>query len=326
MGVKILYIGDPHVVPTELADCWGLINLAESVLAANPDALVCFLGDQHHTHGLVHLPVMNFWRQAFKKLGGYAKCIALIGNHDKEVWTGPDSRENVMEAYRDVCQIVVPRLELHGITFLSHTPSNDQFIQLAGSGNVIVCHQSFDGYKYENGTPIRDGVDVKKVKYNYIISGHIHAPQAEGKVWYPGAPRWRTLADAKVLERHIWLVTHDDDGTILDKQKFSTLGSCKPIRQAVDTPENPLGLLSGGVDWRIEIRGPGEYVQRRRSELAGPGRKIKTFVTDNFLPSLKESEGLEQAFKRYVDDFNPTFGTSKDRLKQLIATRLGINL
>jgi len=321
--MKILYVGDPHAVPSELADCWGLVNLIEEVRGRHPDALVCFLGDQHHTHGLVHLPVMEFWRRSFKRLGGSDGCLALIGNHDKEVWTGPESPENVMEAYRDVCRVVSPRLVLNGVTFVSHTPSNDDFLKLAGSGTTLVCHQSFDGCRYENGMPIRDGVDVGRVDFKQIISGHIHAPQTVGKVWYPGAPRWRTLADAKILERHIWLVTHADDGTVLDRVSFSTVGKCRPIRQVIDTPEEPLSQLEPGCDWRIEIRGPAAYVQQRRGELAGAGRKIKTFITDTVMPTLRESEGLEQAFQRYVESFSPTFGTSLDRLKQMARERLG---
>lgn len=323
--MKILYCGDPHVVPSELEDCRQLIKLIQSILLDCPDALVCFLGDQHHTHGLVHLPVMNFWRQAFESLGGAERCIALVGNHDKEVWTGPDSPENVMEAYRDVCRIVVPKMILGGITFVSHTPSNEEFVSLAGSGTTLVCHQSLDGCTYENGTPIRDGVNVKLLNFSQIISGHIHAPQTVGKVWYPGAPRWRTLADARTLERFVWLVDHAADGTIIDSQSFSTLGHCRPIRQIVDTPDCPIPeFINGNTDWRIEIRGPIDYVTQRRKELAGVGRKIKTFIIGSTAVMVKESEGLDQSFKGYFDNFTPAFGTTKDRLSELIKDRLGV--
>lgn len=317
-------MGDVHAVPSELDDCWRLVQLIKSI--AEPDTLICFLGDQHHTHGLVHLPILNFWRNVFIELGGKKRCIALIGNHDKAVWTQPDSTENVMQSYVDVCMVPVPVLTVGGVTFLSHTPENDRFVQLAGTGTTLVCHQSFDGYCYENGSPIRDGIDIKQVNYKKIISGHIHSPQDKGKVWYPGAPRWRSRLDANVAERFLQLVEHADDGSILSSTSFATSSHCRPIRLVTDTPENPLPALVEAAEYHIDIHGPAGHVQRRKSELAGPGRKIKVFITDQNVPAIKESDGIENAFLRFFSKYKSQYGTSTKRLAKMLEERLGINV
>ena len=57
-----LLIGDVHAVPTELDDCRRLVGLVECTLADYPEARPVLLGDQHHTHGVVQLATVSFWR------------------------------------------------------------------------------------------------------------------------------------------------------------------------------------------------------------------------------------------------------------------------
>lgn len=316
--MKLLFVGDPHAVPSELPDCWALVGLVEKVLRVHPDAQVCWLGDQHHTHGVIHLPVMHFWLQVFERLGGLGRNIALVGNHDQA------GREHVMEAYRGICRVAWPRLEVQGVSFVSYHHDVGEFLAAAGTGKTLICHQSIDGSRYENGMWVKGGVTPEQILYDHVISGHIHSPQRFGKVWYPGAPRWRTLSDAHHQDRALWLVDFVD-GVPISHEAFPTAEVCRPIKAGIDTPDAPLDPDSG-ADWRIDICGPAEYCNRRRAELAGPGRKIKTFVTDRKKVEVRESEGLDASFRRFVESFNSPYGTPPARLKEMIAQRLGLVL
>ena len=317
--MQLLLVGDPHVVPSELPDCWRLVDLVEQVLTTHPQARVCWLGDQHHTHGVIHLPVMQFWLQAFARLGGRDRNLALVGNHDQA------GRDHVMDAYHGLCEVAYPRLELEDVALVSYQPSIEEFLSAAGAGKTLICHQSIDGSRYENGAYCHDAVKPEQIPFEQIISGHIHSPQEFGKVWYPGAPRWRTLSDARTQERAIWLVTFEG-GRIVSRQPFITGQHCRPIRAGLYTPDDPLINIDAGADWRIEVRGPADYVSRRRAELAGPGRKLKSFVTDRAKIEVKESEGVERSLERFINAFTAPHGTPTVRIKTLVAQRLGIQV
>ena len=53
--------------------------------------------------------------------------------------------------------------------------------------NIIFAHFNIIGFKMDNGMIISNGIDAGKIK-NYIISGHIHKRQEDGKKIYLGSP------------------------------------------------------------------------------------------------------------------------------------------
>ena len=329
-----LLIGDVHAVPTELHDCQRLVDLVERTLADNPAARPVLLGDQHHTHGVVQLATVSFWRDALARWGGADRVIALVGNHDKPARDNPDRDRTVMDAYHDLCQVASPRLDIDGVTFVSHFPNPADFLRAADSPvcvgcvkahqpgymcaahprSLVVCHQTFSG-ALEGNFALPDGVDPDAVRYDRIISGHIHSPQRFGKVWYVGSPRWRTATDALVDQRAIWLVT-TDGGRVVDEKPVWTSGVCRMIRLGTDTPDQPFdeAQLGDHSDWRVEVRGPAAYAHERRRVLVALGVKVRVVPTNVAPIRVRESEGVEASLWRYVSEYKAKRGTSPDRI------------
>ena len=150
--MKILYVGDPHVVPEELGDCEALLQHVLDTAQARGIGTVCFLGDQTHNHALLHVAVLDFWRRwfrAFKQAG--IRVIAMVGNHDRPGTAG--SELHSMMVFEDLCEVVARPTMIDGLLFVPYMESGDEFIAAcrANPTRFAACHNTFDGARYENG-------------------------------------------------------------------------------------------------------------------------------------------------------------------------------
>lgn len=319
---RILFVGDVHATPEELEDCGRLMDLVGRVAGREHAQEIVLLGDSYHTFNVVRVEVMAFWREVFAMKSHHMK--ALVGNHD---FAGEGLAIHSMMAHQEQIQVIFkPHLdEKRGILYLPYYSSHEAFLDACTiGGNTLVCHQTFSGSRYENGMYAPDGIDPELVPQKTIISGHIHAPQSFGKVTYIGAPRWRTLSDANT-ERAIWLYTFDDDGNVVDRKAFDTGDTCRQIRYVVDTPEEPFsGEIDRRHDWRVDVRGPADYVEARKVALQAAGARVRTFKTERSAPKLRESEGIGAAFRTYLSGYVPKYGTAADMLGAMARERLGV--
>jgi DNA repair exonuclease SbcCD nuclease subunit len=341
---RLLIVGDPHVTAEELRDSECLLELVrDTAEGENVDAIL-FLGDLYHTHSIVNVEVMAFWRRWFVELAKSSSIFVLLGNHDMP--GNESSKAHALMAHEDQERVTVvdtPRtFELvtdGAIAFVPYMSNSLEFLKAATAlgGKTLICHQTFTGSRFDNGMYAPDGADSNLLPQEFVISGHIHTPQSFGKVWYPGAPRWRTLSDANV-SRAIWLVTFDDSGKIVDKKSFDTGGACRQIRFCKVTPVEHEGQLVpafeprvelkdgnpiAGVDWRFDIEGPSAFVETTAKWLQGPGRRVRTQVTDAPQAKLKESMGISEAFREHMKTFQPKYGTQLMALEKLALERLG---
>ncbi len=323
---KALLVGDVHAVPEELEDCQKLIDFVKATVQAQDIDHVVFMGDLYNTHSVMRVEVLAFWRQAFKSIKEliHRDIYVLVGNHD---YAGEGLAEHSLLAHEDQVVVVDKPTELFpSVMMLPYISGNQEFIDTCAALKepTILCHQTFHGAQYENGMYAPEGVEPASIPQQYVISGHIHTPASFDKVTYVGAPRWRSLSDADV-ERAIWIYSFNDKGIPTGRQKFSTGDVCRQICYRLDTPEKPIEEeLSSGRDWRIDIKGPADWIERRKAELAGPGIRIRTFCTDRKGPVLKESEGIDKAFDKFLGHYTPKFGSDKERLAQLARERLGV--
>jgi DNA repair exonuclease SbcCD nuclease subunit len=324
--VRALLVGDVHAVESELEDCQNLIDYVEKVAKEEKVDLIIFMGDLYNNHAVMRVEVMAFWQRAFDQLEFAAKSlIILVGNHD---FAGEGLTDHALMAhgYQIQGHIVSEYTVLKdGVGALAYTSDKDVFVQnckmLKDMGcDTILCHQTFSGAKYDNGMYAPDGLDPEAIPQTRVISGHIHAPQSFGKVTYIGAPRWRTLSDANV-DRSIVVydfVTHE-------RKDFPTAGVCREIRYYEDTPDSPLAMdtfeKASSVDWRIDIKGPADYIEARKLELSGKAR-VRTFKTDKPQATVRESDGVDLAFERFLSNYTSKYGTPKDRLQAAAHERL----
>jgi DNA repair exonuclease SbcCD nuclease subunit len=329
---KILYVGDVHSEPSSLKDCYRLSDLIVDVIKNNEVKTVVYLGDQFHTHSVLHLSVMDFWKKHFTRVdktltlsGEDVGQIALVGNHDRS--NNSKSTVHSMLFFDDVCSYIsescyiMPNVMGIGFQFESQ-----RFLELAAKDPdvALVCHQTFLGSKYDNGFPAKDGIDMDLVPQKVIISGHIHRAQKINKVWYPGSPRWTTMNDANA-EKAIWLVEHGEKGEILSTQAFDTGEVCSKIIE-VDIYEGiDQNVITSSLDDRVFLNLHGSYnwIKETKENLKNKSVHIRTFPTKTKKAVVRESDGVPQAFKKYVDDYVPKNGTSKEELIKLVNERVG---
>lgn len=320
---KTLIIGDPHAELTSLDEMSRLVDfICEKGKETQVDEFI-FLGDLFHTHSVIHLPILDFWKRAFDKLTKIAPVITLVGNHDKSGVKG--SNANSMMLYDNVT-VVEDYLVKNNILFIGYMADNQAFVDLCckySETPTAICHQTFDGSKYENGFYAKDGIDQSLIPQFQVISGHIHSPQVIGRIIYPGAPRWRTISDANI-DRHIWYYEFLETGYIKKVEKFKTDSVCSPIYHYKDTEDSPLYLIYSPKNARItvDIHGSQEYINRKIENYESLGFKVRSFPTRSFRSEVKESEGMAIAINKFLNTFKPSKGTTNEKLLKLVKERI----
>lgn len=326
MSRKILYVGDVHATVEDLEDCEALISYICQVSQEQQVDEVVFLGDQYHNHSLINVHVMAFWQAVIIRLKHLKSLKFLVGNHDRP---GGGAKVHALMAhdmtYSEYVRVVdKPHLE-DGILYLPFYDNNEEFLAATNSylGKTLVCHQTFNGAKYDNGFYAPDGIDHNLIPYERIFSGHIHTPQEFGKVKYFGAPRWRTLSDANI-DRYIWLVEHAKTGEVLSITPFSTGSVCRQIFHLLDSPENEISTdLDPKHQYRIDLHGPAEWVEKREKQLTRPGVRIRPFKTTTVAPIIKESDGITKSFRAFMSGYTAKYLTPNQILHERVSDRLG---
>lgn len=323
---KCLLVGDVHATPDELDDCDKLVGLIEAELKSQVDKYdyLVFLGDQAHNHAVLNVHVLNFWKQTFLRLRPYVgQIVCLVGNHDLPGNTGTNTI-NSMSTLDNLCLVVEDLIVLDDMLFVGYQHKNQSFIDICqkySDVNYVICHQTFNGARYENGFPALDGIDVELLPPNQkYLSGHIHTFDVFGNITYIGAPRWRSLTDAKVAVRCLWRF-HSDTGLL--KTACNTNSVCRRKAQYDLTPETafPGDLFKSGDLVYFNLIGPQVWIDKIKYDYRGwNGLVIKSFPTDSKPVKVKESEGIDKALMKFLD--SSTITTPKDTIKKLIEERI----
>jgi DNA repair exonuclease SbcCD nuclease subunit len=313
-------IGDPHATVDELRDCQALEDYAFKVGVESGADTVLYQGDLHHNHAMINVHIIAFWKRVFARwLAAGKRVIALVGNHDMP---GDGSSEShSLLAYPEVVVVDKPT-PLGRVLFMPYMADKSAFIRIVNDHKpaILFCHQDFDGAQYDNGFYSPDGVDPGAIEVGRVVSGHIHTPQSFDKVWYPGAPRWRTLSDAGAA-RYIYTLDLDvNEGTITAAEGHFTGDVCKVIHSITVRPGQPLPVIDWNSkdEYRVHIEGPPDFVQIQKTTLAEavPNVKVSTLVTDDLSIKVRESDGVDVAFRKYVATYQPQYGTPADALLQ----------
>jgi DNA repair exonuclease SbcCD nuclease subunit len=323
---KWLLVGDPHAVADELEDCRRLVKgVLETIASEKPD-YVLFMGDQHHNHALMHVEVMAFWREAFTRLGQTgAHILALVGNHDMP--GDGTSKNHAMMAYEGIegVHVVDTAGRYGGCLLIPYRHHNEDFVNdvLMCKTKIVLCHQTFDGGKYENGFYAQNGVELKGLEDRWFISGHIHTPQAFANVTYIGAPRWRSLSDVGI-ERALVLVDLVEDQPPKFLKLIDTGAYCEKIVHLIDRQEEPLEpSLKPGWKYIVDIHGDEVFIKARRPLWAGA--RVRTFKTRQATKPVSESMGIGKAIQAFMEGYRPKYGTDVVILRGMVAQRLGIS-
>lgn len=304
---KVLLVGDFHAEPSQLEDCYNLSDGIKDICDSKEVDLVCYLGDQFHTHSVLHLSVLDFWKNHFKKIKQTQIC--LVGNHDRS--NNANSKTHAMKFFDNIVA-VDDACVMNGILFLGYQFTKEVFIETCNKypTATLICHQTVDGSKYENGFPAKDGIDLSLIPQASIISGHIHSAQTIGKCWYPGSPRWVTRSDSNI-EKKLWLVTFDTNGNILEKEGFNTAQWCSAIVEYdIDEDHQSYPAIDAKNRVILNVSGTPDFIRKfieKNQRIA----TIRTFPKKEKKIIVKESDGIASAFKKYIEAYTPD-GVNKE--------------
>lgn len=277
--MRILRVGDPHVKPSNLAESEKLMEYVYS-LAPTVDRIE-ILGDLFHTHAILRLEVIEFWDKWLRRLSDAVETVVLEGNHDRS--GDYNNSYSALTLFARLgkanLKIITEPTLLGDILYVPYLHDSEKFISTCNgfeSAKVIVCHQTFNGSKFENGFYAPDGIDANRLSCSVIFSGHIHARQQFGKVTYPGTARWDSVSDANQI-KGLSIYTHGD---AITEEFFPTDTVCQPIL-SFQFKEGDAGMPAWpeGSRVAIELVGSSSWVKERKEELKGKCA-IKTKITD----------------------------------------------
>lgn len=318
--MNLLFLGDPHCQISNLEESERLLEFFHNrILELKPDKAI-ILGDIFHSMALVRAEVLDFWNRWLAKLSSSGtRVIVLVGNHDlvsraHESIHSLSSLKRIEESpYSDLKIVDIPYAE-DNFVFMPYTHDKETFIELAnqGRGKVLICHQTFDGSTFENGFYAPDGIDANKLKFDTIVSGHIHARQRFGKVIYPGTARWLTVSDAN-QPKGLWLTNFDDStGKILNEEFIDTSHVCTPIVSFTWSEGQEMPKIPGNAKVGLELIGSSDWVIKHKKLLKGQF-SLKIKITDKV---NKEHRKTGTNFQDFLQNLYVT-NTDKNKLLEM---------
>lgn len=322
---KTLIVGDPHATVEDLSDCNGLIALIKDTVKHHKVQDVVFLGDMHHNHAVVRIEIIDFWRNAFSSIKEEGtNVLALVGNHDRS--HDANLPVHALSAYRDLIQVIEsPFKYAEGIWMVPFYHDTEKLIgdvEKMGNLTTLVCHQSFNGARFENGMYDPHGINPLRINAK-VLSGHIHTPQAFANIVFPGAPRWRIASDANT-ERHLW-VADAVDGEFRDVVKVPTNTHCREIiRLDINEGDEELQLLNKNAEILVSIRGSRSFCNEKSELWASRGARVSVFEKKTGLSVVRESDGIQKALSKFISAYRPANGTSSERLAQMVTERIHV--
>jgi len=325
--MRILRVGDPHIRPQNIPEAERLMEFVLKIVQGGKVDRLEIMGDLFHTHAVIRLEVLEFWDKWLQKFRDTVETIVLVGNHDMsgDFHSGSHALSVFKRLQNERLKIVdaPTAIGIFGYVPYIHGESafKDAVRAVADSGaKVLCCHQTFSGSQYDNGFYAKDGINPDELPFDTIISGHIHKEQvfANGKVDYPGTPKWDTASDANE-KKGVWLYEHDNaTGKVVSRDMIPTDKVCTPIVsftwiEGQEMPEIPENARAS-----IELIGSGDWVTAKKKSLKGKA-SIKTKITD-------KARRVERKASNSLENFlMTTYATSMDRQELLTyAKELGI--
>jgi DNA repair exonuclease SbcCD nuclease subunit len=315
--LKILRVGDPHAKVGNLEEMKKLVLFIVEQAKLHKADRIELLGDLFHTHNVIRLEVIEFWTWALDLLSQTCETIVLVGNHDQSGdYNSTFSSLSSFALMNKKNLTIIDKPTLLGTYgYIPYTHNDDNFVamahKLADSGaNILVCHQTIEGSKYESGIYAPDGIPTGEwsERFIHVISGHIHSEQSFGNIIYPGTARWDTVTDAN-RRKGVWLyhhssgdagnggssseterrpepissgseITRSQNGRIQSAHFISTENVCSPIRLIEWHEGDPKPELWGPNDRvSVELIGSSAWIANEKERLKGTC-SIKTTITD----------------------------------------------
>lgn len=319
--MKILRVGDPHITVRNLEEAEKLIDFIFIQANTHNVDRIEFLGDLMHTHAVIRVEVLDFWKKALDKLAYYEVNI-LVGNHDQPGSKEKEQEMNALNVLKSAAVSVINKPTIdEGIAYIPYMSDHAAFLKAAqdlydqGATKLLVAHQTFTGATYENGFYAEDGIDPILVPQETIISGHIHKQQQIGKCFYPGTPKWDTMSDANE-NKGIWLFEHNEDRSIKSKLFISTKDIATPIEKHTINEGDEEIVLNEKARNYIELVGSTAWITQMKKKYKGLAA-IKARPSDRKHVNISKDKMF--SITDYLDTaFKPIEGVSKEDIKRYL--------
>jgi len=323
---KTLVCGDPHITPTNIHEGDALVKFIKKTATKNKIDTVLFLGDLFHTHAVVRVEVLDFWKRAFETLKKF-KIICLVGNHDKIQSKTEEFSINALDVFVGTKNLsIINRPEQMGdIGLVPFMEDHDRFVTSVndlyekGATKCLIAHQTFTNAKFENGFYAPDGIDPELIPQDKVISGHIHAKQHLGKCSYPGTPKWDKASGAHQAQG-IFLFL---EGLDSDSYEFiSTEEVVTPIKKHIINEGDELPKMSTKHKNYVELHGTSAWIQTIKKKLKNKAR-IKAVSTDVRKRSVNKNS--TSCIFNYLDtQFKEIDGISKSEVRDYMTNTLRV--
>lgn len=310
MTRKVLLVGDPHVTHDDLQDCQALFDIIKEAVKKHQVTDVFFMGDMHHRHNSVRTEELSFVKQNLDDLADNYKTTVhlLLGNHDmptscqsehNSIW--PYKSKNI-RIYDNPTYITDISNDWNTAIFAipyCHTNEewDNQINQIPHKKAIVFAHQSFLGFTYENGYPIKDGLTVPD--HIQVYSGHIHSPQSINNIFYTGAPRWKTLGDAEVKQRYLYIMENGQITNKIPTYNQNQTSVRRIRREFYQYPDSPTIETNQNEVLYLEITGPKEWLKGECQKWPKAKITTKTQVNINQI-EVKASLGVPTVFQDFM--------------------------
>lgn len=318
-------VGDPHVTVSNLEESRRLIDFIIKTFISNKCDVLEFLGDLFHTHAVVRVEVLNFWKSVFDELEkSKIRTIVIRGNHDERGSDGDGADLNALNVYNNYTYVSIVRdAEIHnGIGYISYHKDPEHIIKKArelyslGATGCVVMHQTFQGAKFGDNFYAPDGIDINLIPQTQVVSGHIHSSQNLGKCFYPGTPRWDNLSSAN-QDKGVFIFEHFTNGTYERVSLISTKDICTPIYKFTLRENDSVPLFDDKSLYYLDLNGPTRWINSIKSNISQANVRIKAIPTDRRFES-KKINGINNIFDFLNKNFTIESEVSIDDIEKVL--------
>lgn len=320
----ILRWGDPHITTSSLEDGEKIVQFILQIMENNKVDSIDIVGDLFDNHAVKRIEVEYFWLNTINSLNGVPINI-LLGNHDMILGRGKHSGKNSLHIFKHIKNVNIietPNI-INNIGYIPYLADNKTFINVAkefynsGAKQTIVCHQTIDGAKFDNGFYAPDGINLNDILQPQIISGHIHNKCVFGdndKCLYVGSSRWNSISDAN-QDKGIYIFEHSSNGALINYNFYSLRNIIKPINKIILTEGEADPALDPNALNYLELYGQSTWIKKMKKKYEKLAR-ISSKPTDRRAIKAVKSNLTIDSF--LLNDFKPIPEVTKeDILKYL---------
>ena len=326
--MKILYSGDPHAKLSSLDTFQKYLALMLRLQKEKAPELVVIGGDLFDGHAIIRSEIMNEWANYLS--ASPIKHVLLVGNHDQ---ISPGAPIHAMAALKKIAFSVadIP-IQIRDMLFVPYFHNQKDFAERmatirefnnegAEPKDILFCHQSFDGSKYDNGFYVPDGFGLDTVnQFKLVVCGHIHSEQEFANVWYPGSPYSMSFADVGA-DKSVWMIdtetmSRERIPTNLPKYLSVTLSvhEVLPFLEKASAEDHYRLIVQGSRAEITALAGEKAYQEYRKTLKLS----LQPNYTDQAAKEAKISDKItpEDMVKTYIEKVMVT-ELDKDRLLEL---------